>query len=321
MSFERRKPIVFVHNLLDGTRTVLANLRGSNSAPAWAPDGKRLAIVLTKDGTSNIYIINADGSGLTRLTNNAVDRHRAEFLARRQDTSCSPPTAAAARRSIACASMGEGEAERMTFEGSYNVTPRYSPDGKSFIFIHRNEGRFNVALAGYRLAPDADPHRRRSRPSPTFAPNGKMILYASEVKGAWYISRRFERWADQAKNYRAVRRHSRACVGTAFEQSLKGVVMRNILVAMILTYCCSRVARAQGQKSADIEQRDLFDQQTGEQQSRARRMPHKQAQIAKEQEELKRQIDEQQKRQQAAGQNDQAIVKPLPTARWADHRS
>src|SRR6266850_2433359 len=70
VSFERRKPIVFVHNLLDGTRMVLANFEGLNSAPAWSPDGRKLAIVLTKDGTSNLYLISADGSGLNRLTSN-----------------------------------------------------------------------------------------------------------------------------------------------------------------------------------------------------------------------------------------------------------
>jgi peptidoglycan-associated lipoprotein len=85
--------------------------------------------------------------------------------------------------------------------------------------------------------------------------------------------------------------------------------MRNILVAMILTYFLAACA-AQGQKGAEIEQRDLFDQQKAEQQS-ATQDSAKQAQIAKEQEELKRQLEEQQKRQQAAGQSDQAIVRPL----------
>ncbi|MFX5157842.1 Tol-Pal system protein TolB, partial [Acinetobacter baumannii] len=60
-------PIIYVHSLTTTSRSVVANFKGSNSAPAWAPDGKRLAIVLTKDGSSQIYTINADGSGLTRV--------------------------------------------------------------------------------------------------------------------------------------------------------------------------------------------------------------------------------------------------------------
>ena len=48
--------------------TPVANYQGSNSAPAWSPDGKQLAVVLSKDGGSQIYFINADGTNLRRLT-------------------------------------------------------------------------------------------------------------------------------------------------------------------------------------------------------------------------------------------------------------
>jgi TolB protein len=71
----------------------------------------------------------------------------------------------------------------MTFEGSYNVTPRHSPDGKSFIFIHRNEGRFNVAAVDFGSRQMQILTAGSFDQSPTFAPNGKMILYASVVKG------------------------------------------------------------------------------------------------------------------------------------------
>ena len=83
--------------------------------------------------------------------------------------------------------------------------------------------------------------------------------------------------------------------------------MRNILFAAVLTMLLGACA-SQGQKGADIEQRDLFDQQKAQQSAQD---PARQAQIAKEQEELKRQLEEQQRRQQAAGQGDQAIVRPL----------
>jgi TolB protein len=182
VSFERHKPIVFVHNLLDGTRTVLANYEGSNSAPSWAPDGKKLAIVLTKDGTSNLYLIQADGSGLIRLTNNqSIDTEPSfspdgKYILFTSDRAGTPQI-------YRMRADGQGEAERQTFDGTYNVTPRYSPDGKSFIFIHREEGRFNVAVQ------DIASHQMQILTagsldqSPTYAPNGKMILYASEVKG------------------------------------------------------------------------------------------------------------------------------------------
>ena len=182
VSFERRKPIVFVHNLLDGTRTVLANFEGSNSAPSWTPDGKKLAIVLTKDGTSNLYLIAVDGSGLVRLTSNqAIDTEPnfspdGKTILFTSDRAGSPQI-------YRIRADGQGEAERLTYEGTYNVTPRYSPDGKSFIFIHRNEGHFNVAMQEIASRQMQILTAGGLDQSPTFAPNGKMILYASEIKG------------------------------------------------------------------------------------------------------------------------------------------
>jgi TolB protein len=182
VSFERRKPIVFVHNLLDGTRMVLANFEGSNSAPAWSPDGRKLAVVLTKDGSSNIYTINADGSDLRRLTNTQSIDTEPNFsrdgrhILFTSDRAGSPQI-------YRMRADGEGEAERLTFEGSYNVTPRHSPDGKSFIFIHRNEGRFNVAAVDLATRQMQILTAGNLDQSPTYAPNGKMILYASDSRG------------------------------------------------------------------------------------------------------------------------------------------
>ena len=60
-----------MHTLATGRREIVANFKGSNSAPAWSPDGRRLAVVLTKDGQSQLYVLNADGSGVQRLASSA----------------------------------------------------------------------------------------------------------------------------------------------------------------------------------------------------------------------------------------------------------
>jgi hypothetical protein len=100
VSFEAKKPVVYVHDLASGRRHVAANFKGSNSAPAWSPDGKQLAVVLTKDGSSQLYVVNADGSGVTRIaTSSGIDTE--PRWAPTASTSTSPPTAAAARRSTA----------------------------------------------------------------------------------------------------------------------------------------------------------------------------------------------------------------------------
>ena len=130
-------------------RQAVANFRGSNSAPAWSPDGRRLAVTLTKDGGSQLYVMNADGGNAQRvhdLARRSTPRRTSRRTAAR---CCSRPTAAAARRSTAL-NLGSGAVERLTFDGSYNVSPRPLPDGKGFVFVRREGGRFQIAIHGFR---------------------------------------------------------------------------------------------------------------------------------------------------------------------------
>lgn len=181
VSFEQGRSIVFIHNLVDGTRRVLAAYDGINSAPAWAPDGKRLALALSKDGVSQIYMIDADGGGLTRLTNsNAIDTEASfspdgKHILFTSDRGGSPQ--------VYRMSVSGNNVERMTFEGGYNVTPRHSPDGKSFAYIQRNAGRYTLALMDLTTRQSVILSDSSLDGSPAFAPNGRLILYASIVGG------------------------------------------------------------------------------------------------------------------------------------------
>jgi len=91
VSFQNKKPILFVQNLTRASSLRRSRLQGSNSAPAWSPDGKQLAAVLTKDGTSQIYLMSADGGNLRRLTvSGGIDTDH--FSPRTVNPSISPPT-------------------------------------------------------------------------------------------------------------------------------------------------------------------------------------------------------------------------------------
>ncbi len=186
VSFENKKPVVYVHSLASGQRIVVANFKGSNSAPAWSSDGRKLAVVLSKDGGSQIFTVNADGSAVQRLTTaNGINTEPffspdGQSIYFTSDRGGSPQ--------IYRTSINGGDAQRVTFEGSYNVSPRISPDGKSMAFISRRENGFRLAvmdLASKQIQVLTDSNKDES---PSFAPNGRMILIATEMGGRGVLS-------------------------------------------------------------------------------------------------------------------------------------
>jgi TolB protein len=187
VSFEKKKPVIYVHSLASGQRTVVANFKGSNSAPAWSPDGRRLAIVLSKDGNSQIYSVSADGnaSSVQRLSQSGGIDTEPRFA---PDGSIYFTSDRGGSPQIYRMAGNGGDAQRVTFEGSYNVSPRPSPDGKSLAFITRREGRFQLAvmdLASRQVQVLTDSTKDES---PSFAPNSRMILIATEIGGRGVLS-------------------------------------------------------------------------------------------------------------------------------------
>lgn len=181
VTFEQGRAITYVQSLYTRQRFTLAAFPGSNSAPAWSPDGKQLALVLTRDGTSSIYLVRPDGSGLKRLTfSDAIDTEPhfspdGRFLLFASDRGGSVQ--------IYRISVEGGFAERMTFEGNNNFSPRYSPDGNSFVFMHSTGGQFYIATQDFQsrqiqVLTDVGWDKK-----PSFAPNGKIILFATESLG------------------------------------------------------------------------------------------------------------------------------------------
>jgi TolB protein len=186
VSFESKKPVVYVHSLQDGRRHVAANFKGSNSAPAWSPDGSRLAVSLSRDGGSQIYLVNPDGSNVRRISQSGgidtepVFSPDGRSLYFTSDRGGSPQ--------IYRMPAGGGEAQRVTFDGSYNVSPRISPDGKVLAYITRNGSKFQVATLDLasrqtQILTDSDKDE-----SPSFAPNGRMILLATVNGGRGVLS-------------------------------------------------------------------------------------------------------------------------------------
>lgn len=181
VSFEKKKPIIFVQSLMTGQRLTLASFKGNNSAPAWSPDGAKLAIVLTHSANSQLYTINANGSGLKQVTkSSAIDT----------EPTWSPDgkwiyftSDRGGRPQIYKVSASGGEAQRVTFEGVNNLSPRVSPDGKSLAMIRFDGSKFKVALQDLASGQVQILSEGAQDESPSFAPNGRVLLYATRVGG------------------------------------------------------------------------------------------------------------------------------------------
>lgn len=181
VSFETKKPVVFVHTLSTGQRRPLANYKGSNSAPAWSKNGRRLAVVLTKDGGSHIYTLGIDGNNLERLTTSGSINTEPVFAPDGQTIYFTIDRGAGPQ--IYKMNTNGGNQTRVTFEGNFNISPRISPDGKTLTYIARRDGQFKVAALDLASGQELILTNTGREESPSFAPNSRFILYATSAGG------------------------------------------------------------------------------------------------------------------------------------------
>lgn len=190
LQYPNGHPQIWKANLLSGKRSPLVSSGDLNTGAAWSPDGTKIAFTLSRDGNPDIYVVNADGSGLRRLTREpsteaspawSPDGKRIAFVSDRHGTP-----------QIFVMDADGGNVERLTRQGNYNQTPSWSPRGDEIAFTARDE-RYAFDL----FVVDVETKRIRrltqdqgSNQHPTWAPNGRMILFTSDREGprALYVT-------------------------------------------------------------------------------------------------------------------------------------
>ena len=180
-SYKLNNPDIFYHNLATGERRVVAHYSGSNISPAASSDGTRVAMILSKGGSPNVYVANIDGSGLKKLTDTSED-----------SSPCWSPngewicfaTKIKYHRVLAKVPAGGGAVQTLRIVGAPNPTePSWSPDGKWIAFTAQSsEFDICVAPAG---GGDATVLVRGEEPS--WAPNSRTLVYARRTPSYRYV--------------------------------------------------------------------------------------------------------------------------------------
>lgn len=181
VSFETSKPSIYVQHLATGKRERIQSFPGLNGAPAWSPDGNQLALVLSRDGNPEIYVLNLQTRELQRITRHyGIDTEPnwspdGRSLIFTSDRGGQPQ--------IYRLDLASRNLERLTFEGNYNASGRLTQDGRFLTMVHRSQGGgngFDIAVQDLKTDRVDILTRSGLAESPSIAPNGSIVIYATQ---------------------------------------------------------------------------------------------------------------------------------------------
>ncbi len=179
VSFEKGNSAIYIQDVATGERQLVSGFKGINGAPAFSPDGRQLAMTLSKGGNPDIYVKDLVTGTLRQITRHwAIDT---EPTWSADGKSLFFTSDRGGRPQIYRVSASGGSPKRVTFEGDYNARAKLSPDGEYLATVHGNKNDYRIGVLHLKSGAMQTVSDGRLDESPSYAPNGSMILYAAKT--------------------------------------------------------------------------------------------------------------------------------------------
>ncbi len=181
MAYGQGDPRVFLLNIETGQREIVGNFPGMSFAPRFSPDGQRVVMSLQEGGNSNIFVMDLRSKAMTRLTDTqAIDT--SPSYSPDGSRLCFESDRGGHQQIYIMAAAG-GPAQRISFGDGIYSTPVWSPRGDYIAFTRQAEGKFAIGV----MKPDGSGERILTEgfhnEGPTFAPNGRVIMFFRDPGG------------------------------------------------------------------------------------------------------------------------------------------
>lgn len=187
VSFENKLSAIYLQKVRSGERRRLSARPGINGSPSFSPNGQRLAVTFSTAGNLDIHVLEIADGRATRITDDPAIDTEATWSADGKSIYFTSDRGGSPQIYRVDVNAGASP-KRVTYTGSYNARPRLSPDGKQLAMVTLTEGAYRVGVQDLATGTMRVLSRGQLDESPSFAPNGAMLIYAGRERGQGVLS-------------------------------------------------------------------------------------------------------------------------------------